>query len=427
MNMYDLVEAELSLLYDLLYTKATVIHTWHGRCIRVISILATFAAFLLFHLAGKVAYSRVDVAITYLLLVGAIIFEIASVFRLIGSTWTFVYLDYRKFYRTNVVLMRIRQLVNAGRKRRWLNSIGQHNVLDYISQHQTQLRSLIAKEIGLTQWWRKVHFSSNIPITTEFKELVAQQILEMRSSQKWSIMDARGRAVRTKYGMVADVGWSVEGKDFGDNILMWHVATDVYICHYDEHQRVKTEEEQNLLKAIKILSNYMGFLLLVSPNLLPQGLNQGSGLKRSTNRILEHMLYKLSVSSGDEEDGNYSKLSTSKKLSMYLLDFARDLKENDGNNASAPTIDGHAGAVLGYILVRNKWELPNMLQVIFTVWVEFLCYAAHHCTSVSHRRQLGRGGDFLIVIRLVLDHNELFRNVEARAGLARLYRQYNAV
>jgi hypothetical protein len=187
----------------------------------------------------------------------------------------------------------------------------------------------------------------------------------------------------------------------------------VYICHYDDHQRVNTEEEQHLVKAIKILSNYMGFLLLVSPNLLPQGLNQGSIFKRSSYQILEQMVYKLPVSSGDEEDGNYTKLSTSKKLAMYLLDFARDLKEDDGNNASASTIDGHAGAVLGYILVSNKWELPNMLQVIFTVWVEFLCYASHHCTSVSHRRQLGRGGDFLTVIRLVVDHSELFQKVEA--------------
>jgi hypothetical protein len=143
-------------------------------------MLATGAAFLLFHLAGKVAYSRVDVAITYLLLVGAIILEIASVFRLIGSTWTFVYLNSNEFYQTNVVLMRtlmrLRQLVNAGRKRRWLNSIGQYNILDYNTRGRTELKGWIAEAIGLTHWWKKVHFSSNIPIITEFKELVVQQI-----------------------------------------------------------------------------------------------------------------------------------------------------------------------------------------------------------------------------------------------------------
>lgn len=37
MYLYELVAMELSLLYDILYTKAAVIHTWYGLCIRIIS------------------------------------------------------------------------------------------------------------------------------------------------------------------------------------------------------------------------------------------------------------------------------------------------------------------------------------------------------------------------------------------------------
>jgi hypothetical protein len=413
--MYDLVEVQLSLMYDLLYTKVTVIHTWYGWCIRVISMHATVAAFLLFHLAGKGAYSRVDVAITYLLLVGAIILEIASVFRLIGSIWTCVYLDYREYYQTNVVLMRLRQLVNAGRKRRWLNSIGQHNVLDYSSRDQTKLRGRITKAIGLIHWWQKVHFSSNVPITTKFKELVVQQIVKtMHDSEKWSIRDARGRAVLTDCRMLADVGWSVENIDFGNCILIWHVATDMYICHYDDYQRVKTEEEQHLVKAIKVLSNYMGFLLLVRPNFLPEGLQYF--LLEKSYQFLEHDVAsnnyfrledKLFADSQEEEHRKYPKFSTSKKLAMHLVQMYD--KEDVG---AVLRTDCYGGAQLACKLLYNEWELPNVLEVIFTVWVEFLCYAAHHSTGASHCRQLGRGGDFLTVIRLVVDHNELFQKAE---------------
>jgi hypothetical protein len=67
---------------------------------------------------------------------------------------------------------------------------------------------------------------------------------------------------------------------------------------------------------------------------------------------------------------------------------------------------------LAYKLVCNEWKLPNMLQVIFGAWVEFLCYAAHHSTTVSHRKQLSEGGDFLTVIRLVVDHYEPFLKAE---------------
>jgi hypothetical protein len=35
-DMYKLVEMELSLFYDILYTKAAVIHTWYGLCIHLI-------------------------------------------------------------------------------------------------------------------------------------------------------------------------------------------------------------------------------------------------------------------------------------------------------------------------------------------------------------------------------------------------------
>jgi hypothetical protein len=47
-NMCKVVEMELSLMYDVLYTKATVIHTWVGYSIRVASLTASATVTLLF-------------------------------------------------------------------------------------------------------------------------------------------------------------------------------------------------------------------------------------------------------------------------------------------------------------------------------------------------------------------------------------------
>ncbi|CAN6360821.1 unnamed protein product [Urochloa humidicola] len=47
---YKLIEMQLSLMYDAIYTKAGVIHKWYGFCIRIVSVLGTSTAFLLFHL-----------------------------------------------------------------------------------------------------------------------------------------------------------------------------------------------------------------------------------------------------------------------------------------------------------------------------------------------------------------------------------------
>ncbi|XBH74368.1 hypothetical protein VPH35_101332 [Triticum aestivum] len=358
--MYDVVEAELSLLYDLVYTKAQVAHTWQGY------------AFLLFRLDdGKGAHSRVDVSITYLLLVGAIILETTSVFRVVGSTRT---CD----------------------QRRWLHSIGQHNVFDYYCRNQTRCTNMIAESSVLKAWWRKMNFSGNTPITVKFKELVLARILRtMTVSSK--IWDSQGKAVLTEYRIFDDLSGylnsgteETESADFASIVLNFHVATEIYLYFCNDHQhqsrRLNTEDDDKpLVEAIKVLSNYMGFLML-HPSLLPGGVpsNITNGQLAwpwnhkkcfTTKEIATSLLHR----EGDEED-------------MFIFRFSAEF----------------AGKLL-----KNEKDVP-MLQVIFGVWVEFLCYAAHHTTEVSHIAQLGRGGDFLTVIRLVVDHIKLFQNYDER-------------
>ncbi|KAF8648820.1 hypothetical protein HU200_064520 [Digitaria exilis] len=63
----DLAEMQLSLMCDIFYTKAAVIHTWYGRCVRAMSLLGTAAAFFLFRFSKDSGYNRVDVAVTDIL------------------------------------------------------------------------------------------------------------------------------------------------------------------------------------------------------------------------------------------------------------------------------------------------------------------------------------------------------------------------
>lgn len=45
--------------------------------------------------------------------------------------------------------------------------------------------------------------------------------------------------------------------------------------------------------------------------------------------------------------------------------------------------------------------MPDLLHVVFGVWVEMLCYAAHHCSRDSHARQLNNGGEFITIAWLL--------------------------
>uniref|UniRef100_J3LQP1 DUF4220 domain-containing protein n=1 Tax=Oryza brachyantha TaxID=4533 RepID=J3LQP1_ORYBR len=78
---YKVAEMQLSLMHDVFYTKIQLMHTWYGFCIRIVSLLATAIALLLFHLSGALmdSYTTFDVALTYVLLIGAIVVEFTSV------------------------------------------------------------------------------------------------------------------------------------------------------------------------------------------------------------------------------------------------------------------------------------------------------------------------------------------------------------
>lgn len=63
-DMLRVAEMQLSMLYDLLYTKAAVAHTVGGVCIRAISLSFTVLALVLFHALRRkdryyYSYSRV--------------------------------------------------------------------------------------------------------------------------------------------------------------------------------------------------------------------------------------------------------------------------------------------------------------------------------------------------------------------------------
>uniref|UniRef100_N1QUQ5 DUF4220 domain-containing protein n=1 Tax=Aegilops tauschii TaxID=37682 RepID=N1QUQ5_AEGTA len=287
-------------------------------------------------------------------------------------------------------------LSKVGSQRRWLHSIGQHNVFDYYCRNQTRCTNMIAESSVLKAWWRKMNFSGNTPITVKFKELVLARILRtMTVSSK--IWDSQGKAVLTEYRIFDDLSGylnsgteETESADFASIVLNFHVATEIYLYFCNDHQhqsrRLNTEDDDKpLVEAIKVLSNYMGFLML-HPSLLPGGVpsNITNGQLAwpwnhkkcfTTKEIATSLLHR----EGDEED-------------MFIFRFSAEF----------------AGKLL-----KNEKDVP-MLQVIFGVWVEFLCYAAHHTTEVSHIAQLGRGGDFLTVIRLVVDHIELFQNYDER-------------
>ncbi|KAF8668269.1 hypothetical protein HU200_052324 [Digitaria exilis] len=181
-----MVELELSLMYDVLYTKAHVIHTWYGFCIHLMSMLGTATAFLLFlqfSSSNRSDGSRVvdvNVIISYVLLVGALALEVTSFCRALLSSWTcyalskwgggcWVWLVH--------VLTRLRRHVQPAQRRLWSGSIGQYSLLHLSTRDRNELGNKLAmnKMTGLRDWWSKLHLlglflALQLPLTATSQE-----------------------------------------------------------------------------------------------------------------------------------------------------------------------------------------------------------------------------------------------------------------
>ncbi|CAN6234163.1 unnamed protein product [Urochloa humidicola] len=281
---YELVEMELSLLYDNLYTKAAVIHTWYGFYVHFIPLLGTATASLLFQLSINgtrgYGYNSVDVIISYVLLVGALALEVISLCRVVLSTWTCWSLNRRRS-RGREWLLRViaplRRLMGpATGKRLWAGSIGQHNLFHWCTRDRNEIGSRLAKKMGVNDWWNKLHFSGNFSPTSFFstedlKEEVLRMLMRLQCdgiyiSQRNNFIlgfNTRGSFTLERMGMYKGLAkWSVN-VDFEVSILVWHIATEAYISWS------KAARPGKLVEAIKVLSNYMMFLLLVKPDMLP--------------------------------------------------------------------------------------------------------------------------------------------------------------
>nr|TKS01398.1 hypothetical protein D5086_0000174080 [Populus alba] len=121
---FKVVEAELGLIYDMLYTKAPLIYSRGGIILRCISSLLSVTAFITFQVKiEKHAYATTDIAITYLLFAAAVFLEFYAFLCLVLSDWTMIWLIGKGGNAlTGAIYSQLRKLTGS---KRWSRSISQ--------------------------------------------------------------------------------------------------------------------------------------------------------------------------------------------------------------------------------------------------------------------------------------------------------------
>ena len=276
---FKVVEAELSFFYDVLYTKAVVVYSPLGillRTVSFLSIISTLVAFSFF--IEMLEFSNVDVNITYTLLFGAIFLEIYAIVMLILSDWSIVWLcsSKRKYtLLTNWIHRDITSFPSSTSGKRLSRSMAQNSLIDSCLRDKTkfdhEVNSFFDKNKFLERYWYMTWEKVD-----DMEEPIYSFLLEMTNDVRRDLkklLKHRGDYVITKKGdsISRKLGWSVVDVEFDHSILLWHIATDLF-SYYDDDEDSYPKSAR--CKISKCMSEYMLYLLVLRPSMLPKGIGK---------------------------------------------------------------------------------------------------------------------------------------------------------
>ncbi|CAD6267602.1 unnamed protein product [Miscanthus lutarioriparius] len=418
-SMCMVAEMELSLIYEFLYTKAILAHTWHYYLIRLLSPLFTAAAAFLFcfwlhpdkQQQGDDGH-RVRgsfVGITYALLAITFLMDVAWLLRALGSTWAYAYFQgagrrwwcsiHRIVVRLDPLQLFCRDPVSH---RRWSGTIGRYNLLDECTATPTtrpewwpvsmpgddrpkELRYLSK----LPQCVKKVLFERVTEILQQAINTEEKQIGQEKEKEKEKEKEEEEKKMYTRFDIRTHWGhkafrrapeevknkfkthWGhkafrrapeeVKNKfkpfrmEFEEDVLLWHIATYMVLPGIQNGQKGR---RRILAWAIEVMSEYMMFLVAVRRQMLP-GLVLHSQLQVTKQQKTRDILVQI---------------------------WNRGDKPTTVESGAAPRVP------------------DEMLEFIFNVWVDKLVYTAVRCSTEAHAKQLSAGGDLTTVLWMLIQH-----------------------
>ncbi|KAG2577192.1 hypothetical protein PVAP13_6NG106500 [Panicum virgatum] len=266
-TLYKLVELQLSLIHDMLYTKSPSIHTWLGCLIRAFSWVATVVTgtLLVFHFVSSTNYGGggFDAGVTFTLLAGAFILETASLLKAAGSTWTVQILDNRRWNGLRRMILLFRRLVKAADcSRRWPGFIGTYREV---------AGRLPWSRDGLS--WEEIKPKTKAYVLDGIRRMVAdcQGNEEMlRTSRGGLSLQRLPVPNRQEQELVQN---NIIHNEFDESIFIWTSVSRRFVEPFE------SLDEANplcpLRDAIIQISEYMGYLFRKKPDMLPPPVRHG--------------------------------------------------------------------------------------------------------------------------------------------------------
>ncbi|XP_030458893.1 uncharacterized protein LOC115679443 isoform X2 [Syzygium oleosum] len=377
-------ELELGFMYDALYTKKPILYKPLGLIGRFTSFFCLVSALCGYAVIFKNAF-LIDMYITYTyaLLIGVTALEGYQIVLQPFSAWAIVAMSQHQSNR--LVSTRLLKFVVEMymKRKRWSNSIGQLDLLypclydDWPRPIGRILKHCGKKEVTLRRYWHHSRLKIHLTLKTllvegieKLEEIRCQKPFTKRGEWTLELHKLGNNQVLERYISIT----------FDKSIIIWHMATN--ICLFS------VPDNSQYCEGSKLLSNYMIYLLALRPYTLSL---------TTSDITLEHAcaILKPLLRYRDRDEA----LRTLSLTEEIVLEPYLDQKEK-----TIITTDWHVLSDAQELAATLK-DKENMWQIISSVWVEMLCYAAYSCQVYHHAKLLRRGGELITHVWLLLMHN----------------------
>ncbi|KAL4301155.1 hypothetical protein S245_061131 [Arachis hypogaea] len=384
-DIFKITDSELGFMYDVLYTKAPIIYTKGGCIFRIVSFFGLVSTFTGFSIIFREAFPHHwKACFIEGMLAGAVLMEIYQIAQLPFTDWAIIQIIKHQSYPFMIPCLRILG-PQASNRKRWSNTLAQFNLLSFCLHDKPLKCSKILKFRGIGLGMKKNKSRTRIPFPQELKVLMVEEMRGIDRERGLKPFNQRGEWSLGRYGCLNEFKWSVK-RDFDKSITIWHIATD--ICYYsDSHNNVANPKAQ----MAKLLSNYMMYLLALRPHMLSM---------TTAKIIFQHAFDKLKDLLEQKEESIKDEKELCKILRMeWLPQYSISERKSETVVTSKWHMLRDAQRLASNLMLKeNKW------QIICSVWVEMLCYAAANCSIDYHSEQIRRGGGLITHIWVMLAH-----------------------
>ncbi|KAH7833495.1 hypothetical protein Vadar_006891 [Vaccinium darrowii] len=358
---WNALEVEMGLMYDLLYTKAVINYSKAGWILRSISFTCTltvsvglFIRLIFTREDHQGKWDTVDIAITGVLLVGALALEIYAVIVLyLSFDWTLLWIvkENKSGWATQ---LRQRFPFLFHKKKYWSKMMAQFDLLGFCikekSHHQKPIRRILGSVLG-NDYNDKLNGYLHKTVV-HVHPLLYSEMLDYCSNLG---------VVSNRIVVEED---SIQGRfakrPFQEQIIIAHITTEV--CYYLERESNDVADDpsswENNREISKTLSRYLMYLLFMCPSLLPL-----ATLRETTVRD-------------------------------YMPDIwdAKDVSAACRYMLERRTFDDFFTGDLRRMRKGERWKILKYM------WLRMLCYAASKGRKNDHLQQLRQGGELITFV-----------------------------